>query len=203
MRSPTASVETFQCSENRSMTSDSAASYGRFPMKTLLGSVNFLVPGRPAFWRRSLFSSIRCEDLDERFRLMDPETFIVRSDDDDDDGDDDEVAAVMMWQAFEKKAEEDLDERSLLLFDVKASDSTTTTPRFGHEDASATTTATRTADVVVQHRRGDVLLRLLPLEFIMVVLVMVSRVLLKMDRRGVVAPNPFSWWPRRTILFAT
>jgi hypothetical protein len=49
-------------------------------MKILVGSMNFLVPGRPARWRRWLLASMREEDLDDRDRLLDPEeTFIVRS----------------------------------------------------------------------------------------------------------------------------
>lgn len=47
-------------------------------MKTLLGSWNFFWPGRPAVRRRSLLSSIRWEDLEERVRLDWLETFIVR-----------------------------------------------------------------------------------------------------------------------------
>jgi hypothetical protein len=41
--------------------------------------MNFLDPGRPATCSRSLFSSIRREDLEIRVRLLEPETFIVRS----------------------------------------------------------------------------------------------------------------------------
>ena len=48
-------------------------------MKTLLGSIKFLVPGRPAVCNRSLLSSIRCDDLDDRVRLEEPDTFIVKS----------------------------------------------------------------------------------------------------------------------------
>jgi hypothetical protein len=46
------------------------------------------VPGRPAVARRSLLSSIRCEDLLERLRLLLEETFIVRCAalDDDEEG---------------------------------------------------------------------------------------------------------------------
>ena len=47
-------------------------------MKILVGSMNFLVPGRPARWRRSLLRSMREEDLEVRDRLLEPEeTFIV------------------------------------------------------------------------------------------------------------------------------
>lgn len=45
--------------------------------------MNFLEPGLPAVWRRMLLSSMREEDLEERDRLLWPETFIVRSDDGD------------------------------------------------------------------------------------------------------------------------
>ena len=46
-------------------------------MKSLLGSMKDLVPGRPAVERRSLLSSIRWEDLLERPRLDFDVTFIV------------------------------------------------------------------------------------------------------------------------------
>ena len=49
-------------------------------MNILLGSIKFLVPGRPAVCTRSLLSSIRCEDLDDRVRLEEPDTFIVNCD---------------------------------------------------------------------------------------------------------------------------
>ena len=49
-------------------------------MKTLLGSMNFLVPGLPAVARRSLFNSIRWDDLEERVRLEEEEIFIVSCD---------------------------------------------------------------------------------------------------------------------------
>lgn len=52
------------------------ASKGKFPMNTLLGSMNFLVPGRPAVWRRWLLSSISWDDLEERERLREGETFM-------------------------------------------------------------------------------------------------------------------------------
>jgi len=81
----------FQCWENNWIMSSSVASKGRLPAKTLLGSMNFLVPGLPAVWRRSLLSSIRWDDLEVRPRLFPPETFIVSVDDDDDDDDDDVV----------------------------------------------------------------------------------------------------------------
>ena len=57
--------------------SSSVALKGKFPMKSLLGSMKDLVPGRPAVERRSLLSSIRWEDLEERLRLDLEDTFMV------------------------------------------------------------------------------------------------------------------------------
>ena len=91
--------------------------------------MNFLDPGRPATCSRSLFSSIRREDLEIRVRLLEPETFIVRSglvcgcgwgccweknasELEHDDDDDDVIEAVKM--------EEDLEDSDGTLNNAKA-----------------------------------------------------------------------------------